>query len=260
MARYAAEARAAPSVPALMHVVTQLAENYVTPKFWAVGMVAQSPKEVAALATLAATRRQTNGTTVCEVGFNAGHSAHIWLRQIPNAHLHIFDLLGLPHSRASAAFLHATHPRRATFHVGDSITTIARYARQVANGTSSPCDLWFIDGAHTGDTPRLDLEHALASARPGAVVVADDVTVGWFAVKRPWDALIKTRRLRDELCDEQILCAKGRRRPATRKGGRGVWMGDVGPPLPCDTRPRCVPRNDDTTRCFKKRWCAARIP
>jgi hypothetical protein len=179
----------------------------------------------------------------------------LWLHSAPRATLHVFDLFGLPHSLASRSLVRATYPGRVHFHEGDSRVTVAAFARRVANGTTAPCDLFFVDGAHTGRTPRHDFNNAIRASRPGALVVADDVTVGWNAVKAPWEELVRTRRLIDEKCAEQILCATGRRAVPGRKARLGVWLEDETPLRPC-----ARPRNDARTRSIKKRWCEARVP
>jgi len=246
----------AKTLTALLTVATDCAENYVSPHFWAIGMVAQSPGEVASLARLAQT---PSLSTICEIGFNAGHSSLLWLQHAPRAQLHSFDLYGMPFSPASRSFISAAFPGRVTYHAGDSKKTVAEYARSVAAGAAPPCDLWFVDGDHGGETPRLDFRNAMAAAKPGAIVVADDVTVGWSAVKRSWEELVAGGRLSNATCDEEILCAKGRRKP--KQKGLGKWIEDTGPLRSCfkTATPPCLPANDATTRCFKKRWCVGRV-
>ena len=179
----------------------------------------------------------------------------LWLRSAPRASLHVFDLFGLPHSLASRSLVRAAYPGRVRFHEGDSRATVAAFAQRVANRTEAPCDLFFVDGAHTGRTPRHDFGNAIRASRPGAHVVADDVTVGWYAVKLPWEELVRERRLVDERCTEQILCTTGKRAPMGKKGRLGAWLEDSTPLRPC-----AHARNDATTRSLKKRWCAARVP
>ena len=96
----------------------------------------------------------------------------LWLHSAPRATLHVFDLFGLPHSLASRSLVRAAYPGRVHFHEGDSRVTVAAFARRVANGTTAPCDLFFVDGAHTGRTPRHDFNNAIRASRPGALVVA----------------------------------------------------------------------------------------
>ena len=248
-------AQATRNLSALLDVATRCAEHYVRPAFWAVGMISQSPKEVVSLAEIVS-HVAVKSPLVCEIGFNAGHSALLWLRQRASARLVVFDLFGLPHSLASLAFVRGVYPGRVTAIPGNSRVTVTAFADQVANGTQAPCDIWFVDGDHTGETPRVDLWNAVRASRAGAVVIADDVTTGWFAVKRTWDRLVSAGHLRHERCQEEVLCAKGVRAPS-RRGGKGKWLGDSSPLSSCEA-PRCVPRNDATTRCFKKRWCWAK--
>lgn len=287
LTKLAHEAQNAADVPAALRVVTQCAEYYITPAFWSVlgqgglprvGSVVQSPRMASTLVARAAAMSPSSfrggSPVICEIGFGAGHSSVLWLRSHATAQLRIFDLLALPYSRAARSLVEAAWPGRVRFYEGDSTVAVAAYAAAVGNGTEASCDLVFIDGSHTGETPRLDFANALAASSPGASLVANDVTIGWRTVKLPWDALVRTKQLVEEVCEEQTLCAKGeRKRPKSGNIARGVWIRDTTPLTPCERKPAssgsasgrrkakgCVPRNDLTTRCFKKRWCAARIP
>eukprot|EP00966_Prymnesium_polylepis_P089372 2069123-Prymnesium_polylepis.1 len=114
-----------------------------------------------------------------QVGFNAGHSAAIWLEGT-RAVVKSFDLLTLPYSCGSRAFLEGMYPGRIELHGGNSIKTVRRYAERVLDGKAPACDLWYIDGAHMGHIPTLDLRNAMAAAADGAIFIADDCTSRFF--------------------------------------------------------------------------------
>ncbi len=80
--------------------------------------------------------------TICEVGFNMGHSTALWLTANPTARVHSFDLLETRPGKAQAAFLRSRFRGRLHIKAGDSLSTIPR-AR-----IDPPCDLVHVDGRH----------------------------------------------------------------------------------------------------------------
>jgi hypothetical protein len=65
--------------------------------------------------------------TVCEVGFNFGHSAIMWLYNNPNTRLVSFDLLESPHKTAGKQFVEILFPGRVTIIAGDSTVEIPKF-------------------------------------------------------------------------------------------------------------------------------------
>ena len=122
---------------------------------------------------------------VCESGFNAGHSAVVWL-EATSAHLHTFDLGAEPYSESSQAFIHRLYPGRVTYHKGDSRLTMKAHAKAVREGLASECDLAFIDGNHLRLGPLLDLQYTFLFSRDGALVIADDCTNRFQHVRHAW--------------------------------------------------------------------------
>ena len=125
----------------------------------------------------------------CEVGFNAGHGAALWLDGTDVERLMSFDLPMItytPHAVGARQLANATFPGRVVFHDGDSIPTLHAYAADVKAGKALPCDLWYIDGQHQGKWPHLDLEHAIAASHNGTLLIMDDCTAKWPAVVSGW--------------------------------------------------------------------------
>lgn len=100
--------------------------------------------------------------TICEIGFNMGHSAALWLKANPNASVHMFDILA--HDYAMAQFnyirshgedlgLHRA-AERLVLHPGDSARTIMRMHRE---DPSFRCDLMSVDGGHSKTQAMLDM-------------------------------------------------------------------------------------------------------
>lgn len=84
---------------------------------------------------------------VCEIGFNAGHSAALWLSANPESTVSVFDLWSHSYADAGFDFLKQRYGSRITAYKGDSITTL--------QSTKLPrCDVISVDGGH-------DYEHAL---------------------------------------------------------------------------------------------------
>ena len=108
---------------------------------------------------------------ICEVGFNAGHSAALWLTANPTAELDTFDLFDDAMTGFMTPNLHlleSIFPGRITAHKGNSLETIPRQI------LSRPCDLVHIDGRHSyGNTVR-DTLNFMHKARPSALYLFDD--------------------------------------------------------------------------------------
>ncbi len=86
-----------------------------------------------------------NITTVCETGFNAGHSAITFLASNPNIHLYSFDLGDMPWTAKSVELVHFLFPGRFTYIKGKSTETINKDA--LPPGVQ--CDLFSVDGDHS---------------------------------------------------------------------------------------------------------------
>lgn len=162
------------------------------------GHTAQVPVQVSSLRSLLDHFPALRTGTVCEIGFNAGHSAVLWLEGT-QARVVEFDLLQLPYSFASRAFVEQRYPGRTTFEVGDSKVTARRYAGLVRNGTAPACDLWVVDGDH-GIGAKHDFLHALAASHAGTLVVADDAGLLFPYVRKFWRAHVGTGAILERKC------------------------------------------------------------
>lgn len=113
---------------------------------------------------------------VCEIGFNAGFSSWAFLQASPSVRVCSFDLAHYVYSRPAKAHIDELFPGRHTLIPGDSRSTVPRF---VAEHPGLQFDLLFIDGDHTLEGARADLENLRPLAAPGAMVVMDDIT--------PWE-------------------------------------------------------------------------
>jgi predicted O-methyltransferase YrrM len=148
--------------------------------------------------------------TVCEVGFNFGFSAAVWLMARVDVRVLSFDLLEAhaPWKRHSLARLHALFgPERLRVIAGDSADTVHVFAASQRGNVT--CDVVHVDGDHRGDAPLRDLQSLRRLSHAGTVVLVDDVgTCGYCRdPQRAWDAA-KAQRLVHELrCFETTIDA-----------------------------------------------------
>jgi hypothetical protein len=109
--------------------------------------------------------------TICEIGFNAGHSAALWLKANPNASVHMFDILGHAYTMAQFRYirnygeelgLHRAS-ERLFLHAGDSVVAIYRVHR---NHPYFRCDLMSVDGGHSRAQAMMDMSAMKRLANP----------------------------------------------------------------------------------------------
>ena len=88
--------------------------------------------------------------TVCETGFNAGHSTFMWLNTNPELIVYSFDIDMHNYTRPLAYELQSMFPGRLHVTYGDSRLTIPLFH---ADSPEVKCDLIVIDGGHHYDVP-----------------------------------------------------------------------------------------------------------
>ncbi|CAE7709577.1 unnamed protein product, partial [Symbiodinium sp. KB8] len=109
---------------------------------------------------------------ICEVGFNAGHSAWAFLSSSRHARMVSFDLVATSYTRVCHRVIRGAFPKRHRLVEGPSNLTIPRFVMQNLNHR---CDLIYIDGGHDEEEATSDLLHMSMLARAGTVLVMDDV-------------------------------------------------------------------------------------
>jgi predicted O-methyltransferase YrrM len=128
--------------------------------------------------------------TICETGFNAGHSALLFLQANPHARLITFDLGELPVTNVTQTWMREKFPNRFEFVKGDSVQTVPQY---FSEHRDVRCDFVSIDGGRSGAEVAADISNFAASARPGAVIAVDDTPCSAEYCKGPttaWDSAV----------------------------------------------------------------------
>jgi predicted O-methyltransferase YrrM len=111
--------------------------------------------------------------TVLEIGFNAGHSADIFLKNNPNVKLVSFDICEHDSVNIGKKYIDMVYPGRHQLIKGDSTLSIPEYIRMHPGETF---DLIFVDGGHDYITATLDLLNCKKLANINTVIAIDDVS------------------------------------------------------------------------------------
>ena len=115
---------------------------------------------------------------VMEIGFNAGHSAEIFLHNNNSLKLTSFDLGDHDYVKHAKQYIDTVYPNRHTLIVGDSRKTIPNYLK---NNKHIKFDFIFIDGGHDYEIAKSDLDNCFHLAHENTIVALDDTifTNGW---------------------------------------------------------------------------------
>ena len=129
-----------------------------------------------------------NIKTICETGFNLGHSSLLWLTSNIDAQVYSFDLGEHDYVIPSANYLNKHYPNRIRLGLGDSRYTLPKFFTD----TDVKCDLFFVDGGHVDNVPQLDMFWAITmlnKTNPDAIILIDDLHLK--DVKVVWNNMIK---------------------------------------------------------------------
>ena len=109
--------------------------------------------------------------TVCEIGFNTGHSALMWLYSGASKVI-AFDICRHPYTQRAAEYIDKFHAGDVHLVKGNSTLTVRQFAEE---NQDVQCDIAFIDGDHNYGVPFLDLQALRQLSHKKTLVVMDDV-------------------------------------------------------------------------------------
>lgn len=154
-----------------------------------------------------------NVKNILEVGFNAGHSAEIFLSNNPECKVVSFDLGNHDYTILCKKFIDEKYPGRHTLILGSSSFSLKRYL------TSIKFDIIFIDGGHQFETALEDIYDCRNFASTKTILLMDDVV---FSKKNRMNHNIGPSRAWNKAIENKIIIEE--RRLEFRKG-RGMTIG-----------------------------------
>ena len=126
-----------------------------------------------------------NRDVILEIGFNAGHSALLFLLANPNAVVHCFDICYHEYTEKCFKYLSNEFPGRLYLHKGDSKQEINRFKET----SSLLFDLIHIDGGHEMQDANCDFFNTLPIAKKDGILIFDDTYI--LGLKILWDGYIR---------------------------------------------------------------------
>ena len=142
-----------------------------------------------------------NISKIMEVGFNAGHSAELFLLN-SNAYVYSFDIGDhfYEYLKEGKIYINNKFPNRHTLVFGDSRKTLPRFR----NNNDIKFDLIFIDGGHSYEVAYADLINCRNLAHSETIVIMDDIVknplyVAGYTIgpSKAWNDLINANMLQE---------------------------------------------------------------
>lgn len=117
-------------------------------------------------------RAAEGAQSIMEIGFNAGHSLLLFLMKAPTAKYTVFDICEHAYTKPCFAYLRQAFPAAELILIeGDSTQTVPAW---IAANPGQHFDLVHVDGGHTAEIAKADLEGAIRVARKGGLIILDD--------------------------------------------------------------------------------------
>lgn len=157
-------------------------------------------------------QRIPNIKKILEIGFNAGHSAELFLTTTQCEKLVSFDINSHPYLKIGAEFIKKKFGDRFTLVEGDSMIKVPEYATY----SNEKFDLIFIDGGHSFECCFSDIQNCSKLAHQETFVLIDDYE---REVKMAVDACVNSGLIvLLDLNYTQDICVPN------RNGGDRIWV------------------------------------
>ena len=112
-----------------------------------------------------------------EIGFNAGHSASIFLHALPKDSIFLpFDLCEHSYTKECHEYLKSKHPQLQSIIEGDSTITLPQFIRTNPSEVGT-YDVVHVDGGHSQAVCISDLNGAHLLLKSGGVLILDDTSI-----------------------------------------------------------------------------------
>lgn len=108
---------------------------------------------------------------IIEIGFNAGHSAEIFLENNIDLILISFDLGKHKYINTAKEYIDLKYPNRHTLILGDSIETLPKF---IEKNKDKKYDIIFIDGGHEYEIANQDIENSFNLSHKDTIIIVDD--------------------------------------------------------------------------------------
>ena len=134
-----------------------------------------------------------------EIGFNAGHSAEILLKNNPTLTLTSFDIGARGCVNIGKKYIDSMYPGRHTLIIGDSTLTVPNF---IAANKGKTFDVIFIDGGHDYNIASADITNCANLANSNTTVIVDDTVsnkqlqASWnHGPTRSWNEHVKSQKI-----------------------------------------------------------------
>ena len=114
------------------------------------------------------------GSKICEIGFNAGHSAALFMLNAPRAEFMFFDIGEHKYTKPCYEFLLSKLPGiKSEILYGDSRVNLPVWMHSFPHQIGT-YDVVHVDGGHSESCATSDLSSAIMLVKKGGIVIMDD--------------------------------------------------------------------------------------
>ena len=145
--------------------------------------------------------------TICDIGFNAGHSAITFLHSNPKATVISFDIAKLPWTLNSVTHVSRLYGDRFIFIAGDSQKSMESIALNSSIIYGKRCDLVSVDGNHGRAWE--DITAAYKISRNGSYVIVDDYAFHMLKILDAWKHAQKRQMILEIDCHKDYEKERG---------------------------------------------------